>query len=188
MLVAVDRDRADGEDVGRAGAAGAQAAQDRADAQHELLRAERLREIVVGAEREAANAVVLFAARREHEHRHVARRRLRAKLLEHVVARRAGQHEIEDDERGRSCRAAVERVGSGGRRRDAIAGFDEVVRDERDDVRFVVDDEHALAGDGATARSRVGRPSRARVRRWILATIISIAMALCPPRGTITSA
>ena len=93
---------------------------------------------------------------------------------------------------GRSCRAAVERVGSGGRGGDAVAGFDEVIGDEGDDVRLVVDDEHALAGDVVgRQRSPVASASRARRaarRRWILATIISMAMVLCPPRGTITSA
>ena len=39
------------ENVGRARAAGGHAPENRADAQHELLRAERLREIVVRAER-----------------------------------------------------------------------------------------------------------------------------------------
>ena len=88
---------------------------------------------------------------------------------------------------GRSCRAAVERVRPGGRRRDAIAGFDEVVGDEGDDVRLVVDDEDALAGDCRAATVTTAARAFAR-RRWILATIISMAMALCPPRGTITSA
>ena len=108
----------------RSDAARAEAAQDRADAQHELLRAERLREVVVGAEREAANAIRLFAARGEHEHRDVARGRLRAKLLEHVVARGARQHEIEHDER-RDVPVARRSSASGPdrRRRDTVAGF-----------------------------------------------------------------
>jgi hypothetical protein len=59
-----------------------------------------------------------------------------------------------------------------------------VVGDERDDVGFVVDDQHALA-----ARSRRRRhASVGWSRRTILATIISIATGLCPPRGTIRSA
>ena len=73
---------------------------------------------------------------------------VRAKLLEHFVAGRAGQHEIEDDERGTFLSRRGERVGAGGRRRDAISGFDEMVGDERNDVRFVVHDENALSGDG----------------------------------------
>ena len=95
-----------GEDVRRSGAARAQSPQDRADAQHELLRAERLREVVVGAERQASNAVGLFAASGEHEDGHLARRGLGAQLLENVVARRTGQHEVEDDERGALLPAA----------------------------------------------------------------------------------
>ena len=65
-----------------------------------------------------------------------------------------------------------------------------MVGDERDDVGFVVDDEDALAGDGGwTGRSRRGasrRPARAVAESS--ATIISMATALWPPRGTITSA
>jgi hypothetical protein len=48
----VDLQRADLQSVAARRSRRADAAQDRADAEHELLRAERLREIVVGAERE----------------------------------------------------------------------------------------------------------------------------------------
>src|SRR3569833_675540 len=105
MLGAIDRDRSDRENVGGAHTAGAEPAKNRVDAEHELLRAEGLREIVVSAEREAANAVLLFAAGSEHEHGDVAGRRLGAELLENVVAGSAGEHEIEHDERRRSWRA-----------------------------------------------------------------------------------
>ena len=66
------------------------APENRADAQHELLRAEWLREIVVSAERETANPIGFFATRREHEHSDLARRGCGAKLLQHFVAGRAG--------------------------------------------------------------------------------------------------
>ena len=148
--------------------AGRHAAQNRADAQHELLRAERLREVVVGAECESSNAVRLFAPRGEHEHRDVARRRGVAQLLEHVVARRARQHEVEHDERGPFLSRGRQRVGSGGGSGNPIARFDEMVRDQRDDVRLIVDDENALAGDwngsrghGAALRA-LAEPARRR--------------------------
>src|ERR1051325_8576317 len=99
MLRAVDRDRAEGENVGGPDTARAEPAENRADAEHELLRTEGLREIIIGAERQAPNAILFFAACGEHEHRDVARGRLGTQLLEDVVARRAGQHQVEDDER-----------------------------------------------------------------------------------------
>ena len=104
------------DDVGRPDAAGAHPTENRADAKHEFLRAERLGEVIVGAERESANAVLFFAARREHEDGHVARRLVRPQLLEHVVARRAGQHEVEHDQRGTLLPSGGQRLGSGGRR------------------------------------------------------------------------
>ena len=91
---------------------------------------------------------------------------------------------------GRSCRAAVERVGAGRRGGDAVAGFDEVVRDERDDVRLVVDDEDALAGDGAAGRRSSVPAVRARLRAALDVgdDHVDRRSALWPPRGTITSA
>ena len=78
---------------------GAETPEDRADPQHELLRAEWLRQVVISAERQTANPIRLFTARGQHENGHLARRRLSAELLEHFVDRRAGEHQVEDDER-----------------------------------------------------------------------------------------
>src|SRR5438093_4353396 len=62
VLAPVDANRADGENVRTAGGAGAHASQNRADAEHQLLRAEGLREIIIGAEGETANAIELLSA------------------------------------------------------------------------------------------------------------------------------
>ena len=87
MCAAIDLQRANAQHVRRRLRCLRDAPKNRADAKHELLRAERLRQIIVGAERQSANAVLLFLARREHEHRDVARRVVGAQLLEDVVAR-----------------------------------------------------------------------------------------------------
>src|SRR3954467_5834142 len=85
MCRPVDAQRTNGEDVARSVPAGTHATQDRRDAEHEFLWAERLREIVVRAKRQALNTILLLAARREHEHRDVLRRLDAAQLFEHFV-------------------------------------------------------------------------------------------------------
>src|SRR5689334_3214462 len=146
MLGAIYSNWPNSKDISWPDAAGAETAQDGADAEHELLRAERLGEVIVRAEREATNAILLFAARREHEHRDIARCRIGAKLIEDVIARGARQHEIEDDERRALLSSGDQGVRPGRRGGDAVARLHEVVGDEGDDVRLVIDDEHALAG------------------------------------------
>jgi hypothetical protein len=91
---------------------------------------------------------LFLAPRGEHEDSHVARGWLCAQLLEHIVAGRTGEHQVEHDEGRPLLARRGQRVWAGGCRRHAVAGFHEMVGDEGDDVRLVVDDEHALAGDG----------------------------------------
>ena len=139
MWIGTDR-----EHIGRGVRGGTHASQDRADPQHQLLRAEGLREVVIGAEREAADAIRLFAARGEHEYRDIARGVVTAQLLEHVEPGQPGEHQVEDDDRGAFLPRETEcvlAVRGGG---DAVAGFREVVRDEGDNVRLIVDDKDAL--------------------------------------------
>ena len=132
-----------------------QAAQHRADAQDELLRGERFREIVVGAEREALDAVRLILARREQDDAQVLRFLAATQLGEHVVARDAGQHQIEHDQVGPLLPRRAQRVAPVRRRDHPVAGLGEVVGDERRDVGLVVDHEDAVA-------LRLGHRSRAR--------------------------
>ncbi len=123
----------------------ADAAQDGAHAKHELLRAEGLGEIVVGAEGKTLNAVGLFAPRRQHEHGDVARGIGTAELLQHVIAGDARQHEIENDQ-GRSIASRdLERLRPRAGRGHPITTFGEMVCNEGNDVCLVVDDEDALA-------------------------------------------
>ena len=72
-------------------------AQDRPDARDELARAERLGQVVVGAELEPEQLVELVVAGREHHDRD---RRVAAQLAGDVEAVEAGQAEVEDDQVG----------------------------------------------------------------------------------------
>ena len=107
-------------------------------------------------------------------------------FLEHVETRHAREHEVEHDERGVLAARDGERVGSRRGGEHAIARLREMIDDERDDVRLVVDDEHALAR-GRRRRRRAHGAAPAS-RRAIASTSRSTATVLCPPRGTMTSA
>ena len=89
--------------------------------------------------------VVVVLGRGEHDHRHVTRRRVAAKLREHLVAIRAREHAVEDHEGGALFVHRAQGVGAGRCRRDAKARPREMIRNERGDVRLVVDDKDPLA-------------------------------------------
>ena len=77
----------------------ARAPEDGAHARDELVHAERLRHVVVGARVEAADLVGLLRARGEHDDGH---ERVDApELLAHGVAVHVGEHQVEDDRVGR---------------------------------------------------------------------------------------
>src|SRR5881227_322545 len=80
--------------------AGAARAQHRAHPQHELLRRKRLREVVVGAERQALDPVRLFLAGRQQDDADLLGLLAAAQLGEHIVAGHAGEHEVEYHEVG----------------------------------------------------------------------------------------
>ena len=132
-----------------------QPAQHRSDAEDEFLRRERLREIVIGAEREALDAVRLPLARREQDDAQVLCFLAAAQLREHVVARDTGQHQVEHDQIGPLLPRGPQRIAPVGRGDHAVPSLGEVVGDERRDVGLVVDHEDAVA-------LRLGHRSRAR--------------------------
>ena len=104
----------------------------------QLARIERLRQIVVGAELEADDAVGLLALGGQHQHRHVGRRADAPAGLEAVEV---GKHDVEDD-RVRRAPLQLGKAGIGGRRgadRKAVAL--EIVREHGGQARIVVDDQ-----------------------------------------------
>ena len=183
MRAAVDLKCPDAKDVSRLLRRLGDAPENCPDAQHELLRAERLGQVVIGAERESANTILLLFPRREHEHGDIARCIVGSQLLEHVVAGHAGEHQVEHDQNRVLLPRLCDRVRAAGRRRNAVPGLYEVERHEGRNIRLVVHDEQSFTTGG-----RERHADRPRRRCWIFATIISMAMVLCPPRGTITSA
>ena len=76
-------------------------AQQCAHARHQLVRAEWLDDVVVGAQVEAENALGLFATRRQHDDGERRRAVVGPKRLADVEAVQAWQHQIKDDEIGR---------------------------------------------------------------------------------------
>ncbi len=134
---------------GRAGAA-----QQRAHARHQLRHGERLDDVIVGAGRQAAHALALLAARRQHDDRQRARRRARAQAAADLEAGDAGQHPVEDDEVGRRLEqpqfglvAALDAL-------DGEALRLEIVGEQQAQRVLVLDDEDARRGAGRRAFAR----------------------------------
>ena len=76
------------------------AAQHRLDAGHELHHAEGLDEVVVRAEVETADPVILRALGRGHDDRDGAQLRRRLHALQQLDAVHTGQHHVEHDQIG----------------------------------------------------------------------------------------
>jgi len=163
--------------------AGAHPAQDRGDPEHELLRAERLREVIVRAEFQSADAVGFVLACGQHQDRHAGRVRILPQASEDVEAAHPGEHQVEHDESWALAFREREGIGAGRGGRDAILRLGQMVDDERDDVRLVIDDQNAfrLRGDAGHGVASVSR-------RRIIATSRSVATAFSPPWGMIRSA
>ena len=84
----------------------------RADARAEDGRVERLRQVIVGAEEQAAYDRLLLRRRRDHHDGNVLERHVLLHDLEDLVARELGHHDVEQHEVERLLRQAVERLAS----------------------------------------------------------------------------
>ena len=71
------------------------ATQKRTGARHELARAKRLDQVIVGTELESDDAILDLALGRQHDDRHIG---VVADGAAYALARHAGQHQIEDDQ------------------------------------------------------------------------------------------
>src|SRR5262249_37133978 len=105
----------------------------------QLLAAERLDDIVVGAGAEAPYLVDLAAPRGEQDHRHVAEVAEPLERLETVELR---HREVEDDEVGPAVVEGAERGAPVPRGRDVVASAWKKLLEQRAEVVIVVDDEH----------------------------------------------
>ena len=144
----------------------------RLDAREEFAQPARLHDVVVGAEVEAAQLLLLGAAGRHDQHRRLAS--FVAQSLQHAVAVHGGQHEVEHDE-VRLVRLGVGETGSArGRDGDLVplpfeiarqgGGVVVVVFDEQNAAHATLDVSGVRAGSVAarssiTARVPVGDPS-----------------------------
>ena len=126
---------------GRRGAL-AGAAQHRADAGDELGHAERLDQVVVGAELEADDAVGLKAAGGEHDDRHLGGG---ADCPADVAAVDVGQPQVEQDDVGLGAAHRLDPGGAGRRELDPEALTLERRAQRVRDGRLVLDDRHLPA-------------------------------------------
>src|SRR3954453_1610337 len=122
---------------GRRGRRGG-AAQHGADAGGDLAGAERLDDVVVGAELEADHAVGLLAPGGQHDDRHL---RVAPDLAGDVVARAVGEHEVEQDEVRADGRRLLERGGGGAGHLEMEALAREGLGEGLRDGRLVLDQE-----------------------------------------------
>ena len=112
-------------------------------AQVELLEAERLRQIVVGAEAEALDAILLAAERGQKDHRHERQLGARAQRAHQRPAVELGHHHVGDDEIGPELIGAHQPLFAVAGRGDGVAALLQQRRDHAEDPRVVVHDEDA---------------------------------------------
>ena len=131
--------------VGGVGAgAAARPPQHRPDAQRQLLHAERLADVVVGAGLEAGDAVVGVAQGGEHDDRHVRPVDV-AQDAAHLQAAEAGQHHVEHDHVRSDCGGRARALGAAGGdlHRQSVAL--EVAAHDVAHLGVVLDDQHLVS-------------------------------------------
>ena len=114
-------------------------AQDGANPGDDLPGAEGLGDVVIRAELQPGDPIGLLGSRREHDDRDIAGTPHRPGDIEPVHAR---QGQIEDHQVGTVAREMLQRVLAVARGHDLETCALEVVANQADDRRFIVDDEH----------------------------------------------
>jgi len=130
------------------------AAQHRADPGDQLARAERLGEIIVGAEFEPDDAVGLAALGRDEDDRHVAGA---AKLAAQIDAAGPRQHDVEQHEIDRPLFERAPHFGRGRGGPDSVAILLQRAGSERAERRVVLDQDD-IGGGHRPASKRFMRP------------------------------
>ena len=125
----------------------AHAAQHRAGADHQLLRAERLGDIIVGAGFKPAQAVVLLAARGQHDDRQVGGGGLAAQAAAQLDSADPLDHPVEHDQVGADLVDQDQRLLAAGGRGDGVAGAGKVELHQVGDGAVVLDQEEPLGPD-----------------------------------------
>jgi hypothetical protein len=118
-------------------------AQHRRDPQHQLAGAERLGDVVVSADLQARDPVLLLPERGQHDDRHLGSDSSgQPELAAHRQPRATGQHQVQHDEVGPLLARQPESrvaVAAGG---DPVAGSAQIPADHLPHGRVVVDHEH----------------------------------------------
>ena len=124
------------------------------DAGHELAKAERLREVIVGPDRQADDEVGLGIAGGEHQH---GDRSVLLDLLADLEPVEAGEHEVEDDEVrvGPSAQLHPRWPVAGDLHREALTA--QPGRDRVGDRSLVLHDHHRACRGGRRYRACGGR-------------------------------
>jgi hypothetical protein len=112
------------------------------DPQIELLEAERLGHVVVGAQAKAADAILVGRQRGQEDHRQGRQLGAGAQRLDQRPAIHLRHHHVGDQQVGRRHQGPGQRVLAVGRREDGVAAFLEDGRDHPKDPRIVVGDEN----------------------------------------------
>ena len=131
------------------------AAQHGPQARREDARAERLGDVVVGAELETRDDVGLVALGGEHDDGDMPGRGLRPEPPAHLEAVDPGEHQVEDDEIGQTGARRRDRFLPAGDAGHGEALLLEVVLDQFQDVALVVHDEDAFVRHRHHRASRV---------------------------------
>jgi len=158
--LAVEDEVGEGGDV--AGKRRRSAAEDRAHAGDELGHRERLGHVVVGADVEAAHAVLLLAAGGQHDDRDLAGLGAGAELAAELDTRNARQHPVKQDYVGARLIDGDERLLAVGRDLHGETLLLEVVGEEVADRLLVLDNKHPGTHAGLPSAIRGYRCPRAR--------------------------
>ena len=116
--------------------------QHRPHPRHQLAGAERLGDVVVGADLQSAHAVRLLAARRQHDDRLAARGGLAPDLPAHFEPGDERQHPVEDDQVRLAFLDRRQPFLAVDGDRHAVALFFEVVAQQLDQCRLVFDNQN----------------------------------------------
>ena len=132
----------------------------------QLVHAEGLGDVVVGARVERLDLLVGGVPGRQHQDRHPGPA---AQPLDHLDAVHVGQAQVEDDHVGVAGGGELEGGGAVGGRVDLVLACLEVDHEGAHDLRLVVDHQHpgheaCLSGSASPLLVRAG-PARAAVRR-----------------------
>ncbi len=124
------------------------AAQQRAHARDHFVRAERLGDVVVGAQLQPDDAVRLFGAGGEHDDRHGGRARVAAQRAADLEAVEAGQHQVEQHEIRQRPAHRRQHLGPGMQQVHGKPGAAQAVAEQVRDVVVVFDHEKTRGGGG----------------------------------------